>query len=156
MAALADEADMPLEQLLAMYGMVVDADRPQGANSAAAGSAQEPLESGRGRSRKRRKLATGMPSPLCRHLGHACSLVAAQTTHKTIKWSCQCRKLACLHHCWLRVPHRTLILAQGREKFYSSPPQDVQELWVGNCGQQLDCSHPPPSHTPSGWGEGPG
>ena len=59
---MADEADMPLEQLLAMYGMVVDENTHQGPDSAAAGGAQDPSESGRGRSRKRRKLAPGIPS----------------------------------------------------------------------------------------------
>lgn len=67
MAALADEADMPLEQLLAMYGMVMD-DSPAGkpgssagqpGSSDADGAAQEPSDGGPGSSSKRRRLAAG-------------------------------------------------------------------------------------------------
>ena len=64
MAALADEADMPLEQLLAMYGMVVDEDKAPKPESEADGGAQEPTEGRRSRSSKRRKLASGKLSPL--------------------------------------------------------------------------------------------
>ena len=61
-AALADEADMPIEQLLAMYGMVVDQDSAPGPGSAGDGAAKEPSEGRRGRSSKRRRLVTGEAS----------------------------------------------------------------------------------------------
>ena len=61
-AALADEADMPIEQLLAMYGMVVDQDSAPGPGSAGDGAAKEPSEGVRGRSSKRRRLVTGEAS----------------------------------------------------------------------------------------------
>lgn len=64
MAALADEADMPLEQLLAMYGMVIDGDSGLGPSSAAQGAKEEPSGSTRARSSKRRKLGSGDASPL--------------------------------------------------------------------------------------------
>ncbi len=63
MAALADEADMPLEQLLAMYGMVVEEDGAPGPESKADSGAQEATEGRRSRSSKRRKLASGESSP---------------------------------------------------------------------------------------------
>ena len=71
MAALADEADMPLEQLLAMYGMVIDEDAQpaqQGSKGAAQAdsalpAAEEPSES-RPRASKRRRLAAGEPCKL--------------------------------------------------------------------------------------------
>ena len=66
MAALADEADMPLEELLAMYGMVID-ENAQPAQEGSKGAAQagiafpaaeDPSES-RPRASKRRRLAAG-------------------------------------------------------------------------------------------------
>ncbi len=77
-AALADEADMPLEQLLAMYGMVIDEDAQpaqQGSQGAAqAGGASlardKPSES-RLHASKRRRLAAGecgdLSPPFQRH-----------------------------------------------------------------------------------------
>ena len=62
-AALADEADMPLEQLLAMYGMVVDEDNAPAPGSKADGGAQKPTEGRRSRSSKRRKMDSGIYSP---------------------------------------------------------------------------------------------
>lgn len=60
---MAGEADMPLEQLLAMYGMVVDEDNAPEAHSAADVTTKEPL--GSGRSRKRRRVDSGDASALC-------------------------------------------------------------------------------------------
>ena len=57
-AALAGEADMPLEQLLAMYGMVIDEDQA-GKQDSAERSVGEASEQGPSRPRKRRRLAPG-------------------------------------------------------------------------------------------------
>lgn len=54
---------MPLEQLLAMYGMVVEEDGAPGPESKADSGAQEATEGRRSRSSKRRKLASGESSP---------------------------------------------------------------------------------------------
>ena len=58
MAALAGEADMPLEQLLAMYGMVIDEDQA-GKQDSAGDSVKEASELGLSRPSKRRRLAPG-------------------------------------------------------------------------------------------------
>jgi len=53
---------MPLEQLLAMYGMVIDEDKAQPPDSTADGAAKDPSGSRRSRSTKRRKLTSGAAS----------------------------------------------------------------------------------------------
>ena len=61
MAALAGEADMPLEQLLAMYGMVIDEEKA-GKQDSAEGSVEEASDLGPSRPSKRRKIVPGETS----------------------------------------------------------------------------------------------
>ena len=63
-AALAGEADMPLEQLLAMYGMVIDEDQADKQDSTK-GREGEVSDLGPSRPRKRRRLAPGKQQLHC-------------------------------------------------------------------------------------------
>ena len=63
-AALAGEADMPLEQLLAMYGMVIDEDQADKQDSAK-GRVGEASDLGSSRPRKRRRLTPGKQQSQC-------------------------------------------------------------------------------------------